>query len=263
MMSHRQHEQLERNMIRRVGTVVGALAIAGMVLACNRSDPTAPTDSTITVSANPQTVVLDPTDPNHEGTTTITATVRSKNGTRLPDQEVTFSTTNGSLAPPAETPIITNTDGQASCELSTPTSATVTARSGSITGSTQVTTVTGNIGSFNLSVIPQSIGTCNDVLDLEVTVLDTNGDPLENVSVEFKLQGGSKLTGTFRPPSGVTNPSGILSATWTPDSTVCSSSCTDVGDPNGPGICSDLFFVACTSSCSIQSNTVRVTEDVP
>jgi hypothetical protein len=200
-------------------------------------------------------------DPNGEGRTTVTATVRSKNGTRLPDQEVTFSTTNGSLDPPAESPVITNSDGQASSLLITPTSATVTARSGSISGTTQVTTVTGNIGSFVLDVQPQSLGFCSDELAIEVTVLDVNGDPLEGISVEFKQQGSSRLTGTFVPPADVTDASGTILATWSPDSTLCSS-CTDVGDPNGPGICGDLFFVACTSSCSIQSNVVRVTEDI-
>ena len=69
----------------------GCLALLALATpACESdSDPTAPADSVITVDANPQTVVVPG---GGQGFTTITATLRSKNGTRLPDQEVSFST---------------------------------------------------------------------------------------------------------------------------------------------------------------------------
>ena len=106
-----------------VMTIMGIAIASVLMVSCENSDPTAPEGATITVSANPQTV--------RSGVTArITATVRSANGTRLPDQEVVFTTTTGSLSPPAQTPILTDDDGQAETVLSTTQTATVMAASG-------------------------------------------------------------------------------------------------------------------------------------
>src|SRR5437867_775472 len=78
---------------------LAALCVAALMLilvTCVTQDPTAPEGSMFTVSANPQTVVSQGGLP---GRTTVTATLRGKNGTRLPDQEVAFSTTSGVLTP--------------------------------------------------------------------------------------------------------------------------------------------------------------------
>ncbi len=146
-------------MSRRGRIVLGACLAVGaglFLLACdNNSDPVAPADSTITVSANPQTVVVP--SGGGAGAAEIVATLRSSNGTRLPDQEITFSSTAGFLDPPAETPIKSDSNGQATCILTTTSSATVMARSGSITGSTQIQTASGNISAIQLSVTPQTL----------------------------------------------------------------------------------------------------------
>src|SRR5882672_7545922 len=98
MTSHPSH-----NKSRVSGAAALLVAAVFGIAACNNSDPTAPADSTMTVSANPQTVVVPSVG---DGQAQITATIRSKNGNRLPDQEVTFSTSAGRLDPAAETPIV-------------------------------------------------------------------------------------------------------------------------------------------------------------
>lgn len=226
----------------------------------NDSDPTAPADSVITVSANPQTIVV-PSVGNGEAD--VTATVRSKNGTRLPDQEITFSTSQGSLDPLAETPIQTDDQGQAISRLFTRTSATITARSGSITGTTQVQTVTCDLAQFLLSVQPMVIDNCDDTLMLTATIEDVDGDPCENIRVIFSQDPNDMLTGTFSPSSQVSSDAaGLAIATWRANQSQCDSKCTAVRDPNGTGDCGSLYFTAGDITGTFNSAPVPVLEDV-
>ncbi|HXI01656.1 MAG TPA: Ig-like domain-containing protein, partial [Candidatus Saccharimonadales bacterium] len=130
-----------------IGAAGGLLLLAaGMTLSCVNSDPTAPEGSTITVSADPQTV-----QPGVNSK--ITATVRSMNGTRLPDQEVIFTTTAGKLSTGSNA-VTTDTAGQAESTLSTTQNATVTAASGTVTASTTVTFSTCTLQNFTVVPTP-------------------------------------------------------------------------------------------------------------
>ncbi len=248
----------------RIWTVaLMALALLPAFAGCeNNSDPTAPADSTITVSANPQTVVV-PT--GQQGTTEITATLRSKNGTRLPDQEITFSSTAGTLVPPAETALISDDQGQAKCSLVTTSSATITARSGGISGMTQIQTAPGDLAQFELLVAPvQVLTNCNDELTLTATVRTTTGDPVAGVLVIFDEDSTTLLAGSFSPGTQrTTDVAGEAVVTWRPSQSQCESKCTDAGDPNGTGDCGNLIFFASDITGTFESTGVDVIEAIP
>ncbi len=253
-------------MRRSWGNWGGAAVVPVLVLAlagCESSDPTAPADSTITVSANPQTVVV-PT--GQQGTTEITATLRSKNGTRLPDQEITFSTTAGNLVPIADTPLTTDDNGQAKSTLVTTSSATITARSGGISGTTQIQTAPGNLAQFELIVGPvQELTSCNDQLTLTAAVRTTTGDPVAGVLVIFDEVSSSVLTGNFSPGTQrTTDVAGQAVVTWRPSQSQCESKCTAAGaDPNTMGDCGDLSFTASDITGTFESFPVTVFENIP
>lgn len=257
----------ERGGARRRMAAAGALAALALGLGlagCEDSDPVAPADSTITVSASPQTVVVPQ---NGQGTSQITATVRSKNGTRLPDQEVTFTTTAGSLVPEAETPLITDDTGQAECLLLTSTSATITARSGSITSApTQVNTAPGDLAQFLLNVVPQVLTGCNDTLTLTAQVNTTSGDPVQGVIVVFDEVPPSTLFGNFDPGNQIlTDVNGEAVVMWTPQASICAAECQQAtADPNNPmaGIC-ELVFTASDTVGTFESVPVEVNDSIP
>jgi len=222
----------------------------------NDSDPTAPAESVITVDANPQTVVVPS---GGQGVTTITATLRSKSGTRIPDQEIAFSTTSGFFDPSFDNPAKTDAQGEAVIDLFIGSAATVTARSGGITGTTQLQTSPGQLDTFILNVEPTELFTCNDELTLTANVLDPNGAGLANVLVIFD-EVMSTITGTFAPNSQVrTDVSGTAVTHWTPGGQ-CNTKC--VNDPNSTGICV-LFFVASDSSGAFTSVEQEVTDNIP
>ncbi|HEY3175317.1 MAG TPA: hypothetical protein VGK94_06090 [Candidatus Polarisedimenticolia bacterium] len=242
----------------------GILGIAVLILgapACeNNSDPIAPSDSIITVDADPQSLVV-PTGTRE--TAGITATLRSKSGARLPDQEMTFSTTLGDLVPAAGTLFLTDENGQARCTLSTSQTTTVTARSGSVTGSTQVQTTPVAIGNVVLAVEnadpsatcgSQEPCDCDDMLRLTATVEDPNGKPAGAVKVEFHLLtplDPNSSTGPINIPGGTTENNGEFATTWRPDSQECNNKCT------GLNICTWTFTA---TAGSFTSNQVIVTE---
>ena len=243
--------------------VAAALALGLGLARCEDSDPVAPPDSTITVSANPQTVVVPQ---NGQGTSQITATVRSKNGTRLPDQEVTFSTTAGTLVPPAETPLLTDSDGQSKCLLLTSTSATISARSGSITSTpTQVNTAPGDLAQFILNVSPQVLTACNDTLTLTAQVNTTSGDPVQGVIVVFDEVPPSTLFGNFSPGNQVlTDVNGMAVVMWTPQASICADECqAATADPNtNPGGICELVFTASDTVGTFESVPLEVNDDI-
>lgn len=251
---------------KRTGRLVptGALILlaAGATLSCVNSDPTAPEGSTITVSADPQTV-----QPGIDSK--ITATVRSMNGTRLPDQEVIFTTTTGTLNPPAQTARTTDNNGQVSCVLSTDQTATVTASSGTITASTTVNVISCNLQTIIINSSLQTISSCLTTVGLTVEALDTNGEACAGVAVKIVTDtvptGFNELTGSLSPAAqGVTDPMGMFTATFSPDQTQCQADCSLVSNPmatNG-GAC-EVIFVAETISGSNPSSPAIVTESIP
>lgn len=243
----------------------GVLAAAGFLAGCeNNSDPVAPDGSTITVSASPQTVVV-PTG-GQPGTSTITATIRSENGTRLPNQEITFDTSAGTLSPVAQTPLKTDSNGQAVSILATTTSATVTATSGAVSDSTQVQTAPGDLAPFILNVTPTTLTSCNQTLQLVATVVTTSGTPVESVVVIFDETSSSTLVGDFVPGNQVlTDVMGQAPVSWTPNLSVCSAECQfSTGDPNNPsrGDCT-LAFTARDTTGNFESVPVVVFDQIP
>src|SRR4029453_15761745 len=110
MMGRIRVNSMTRTSVRLAsGLLLAVLAFA--TGACDDdTDPVAPADSVITVDANPQTVVVPP---GSQGKTTTTATLRSKNGTRLPDQEMAFSTSSGSFDGSFDNPTTTDDQGEA------------------------------------------------------------------------------------------------------------------------------------------------------
>jgi len=230
-------------------TVSGAAAflVAAVfgIAACNNSDPTAPADSTVTLTANPTTVVV----PNNgQGTTELTATLRSKSGAREPGQEMTFSTTSGLLDPAAGTTILTDDNGQAMATLTLTSNSppTVTAQSGSITATVQILTTSAALRQFLLNIVPSDLSTCTDELTMTATVEDPNGDPAPNVRVKFAQITPAILTGSFSPSNQVdTDVNGEAVVTWTPSQATCEAKCEMAGnDPNTMGNCGTLQFTA-------------------
>ncbi len=247
-------------------TMKAAAAAACMILAAltagceGEGDPTAPEGSTISVSANPQTVVV-PT--GGAGTTEIIATVRSKNGTRLPDQEITFSTTAGIMDPTSETPLTSDDLGQARAMLTTSSSATVTASSGSISDMTQIQTAPGDLAQFLLSVTPEELTSCNDTLTLQATVFTTSGDPVPGFQVIFEEVPPSTINGSFSPASVVlTLNDGTATVTWTAFQSGCIANCQgSTMDPNSPGCM--LTFQASDFGGSFASATINIDDNIP
>ncbi len=249
-----------------------------VLVTCESGDPVAPPDSIITMSASPQTVVVPKSgcppkppdcrmriDPNDVCRTRLTATVRSKNGSRLPDQELIFSTTGGELFPCSETQMLTDGNGQATSVLFTNQAATVTGRSGGNTGTTQVQTTTEAVSQVlldveNTDLSGATLNQCVDTLDLVATVLGVTGAPVELATVLFDETASSTITGNFVPSGGqdVSDVNGEALVKWSPGSSQCASVC--MADPNSAGICT-LSFTA--SVGSVKSVEVPVADNIP
>ncbi len=244
-----------------VAGVAALVTLSALTIGCETSDPTAPEGSTITMSANPQTVL-----PGQSSS--IIATLRSSNGTRLPDQEIVFSTTVGLLNPPAQTAILTDDDGEAVTLLTTPSSATVTASSGTISATTSVTVSGCALSAITLNLSSQVIPTCSTSVTLTVNAVDTNSDPCEDLIVRISslapISGLTRLVGSIALSQGLTNASGDFITTFTPDQTSCQSKCDTAFDPNAPnnGNC-EVDFVAEDVSGSIESFRETLGESVP
>lgn len=253
--------------LKGAAAAAGLAAAMAVLVTCERQDPLAPEGSTIKVTANPQTIAVQSSIP---GTAEITATLRAKNGTRIPDQEVTFSTTEGVLDPVAETPLITDDQGQATCKLTTAKQATVTAQSGSISGSTTVSVVTGDLFGINLDPDPNSptsLTFCDETVTLIATAVDAQGAPIPGVLIRFlarPVAGVTELRGSFSVSQRTTDVNGEVTTVYNVDDNSCNNRCSEtVGDPNrAPWECA-VDIVAQDSSGSFESNVVSIDEDVP
>ncbi len=261
-----------RRLLAAAVVAAAALAVAGCD---NESDPVAPAESVLSVTGNPTTVVV-PSAPEvclsgvqcgviSSCTTVIVATLRSKNGTRLPDQEVTFSSSQGSLTPAAETPLITDEEGQVESCLFTRASATVTARSGGISANESITTAPGELAPILLNITNTSVPgannhltACDDDFDLIATVLTTSGQPVPNFQVVFRTTPLSAFVGIFSSTQAVTNSTGKAVVRWTPDT----SGTTNCTDKCSGGMLCELFFVASGVNGDFESVEVPIIDDV-
>jgi hypothetical protein len=202
---------------------LAALAVGFLALAsCHRGDQTAPEGAIIDLAASPTTIVLV----DGSGSADVVATVSSSVGVPLPDQDVRFSTSAGTLEtltgqPAANIPIRTDSFGNAHVTLTTTKTTTVTARSGGASGTLTLDAVTGDLSAINLNLDTGSgclgVGefeTCDDELCLVAQAVDTDGVPLPGVVIEFNLEDalndpdGDPFTLSFTRSNGTTDSSG-------------------------------------------------------
>ncbi len=233
------------------GVMLLAFALALAAAACRGADQVAPADSTIVVAATPTTIVKSD-DPNCVvlgggkcGTAQVVATVYSKAGVPLEAQDVRFSSTAGLLfqgtfsnpEPAANIPIRTNSIGNAIVFLATGTTTTVTARSGNATGDLTLNTVEGNISQIVLEVDTTSPGcdlssdlitSCSDQVCFKATAQESDGTPVQGVTIAFKLQnnsvGSNTFNASFTPVQATTDENGEAFTTLNPQSD-CPSEC--------------------------------------
>ena len=240
---------------RRSIPVGAALVLAVVVAACESSEKIPPKGSTVTVGANPATIALGtpciglPGVPSC-GDADIVATVWSELGIPLPDQDVRFSTTAGFLftgtklnpVDAANIPIRTDEFGNAHVNLVTSTTATVTARSGTASGTLTINTVAGNLSRIVLNFDTTSTGCpsdpditdCDKTICVQAEAQESSGKTIEGVVIVFSLQNnvfdGNTFKGNFVPtqtptvavPSGSTTYKAL--AQLKPDST-CQDQC--------------------------------------
>jgi len=284
-------------MNRRIVTVLAVLAAALLVMAnCEKGDRIAPEGATIDLAANPSTVVVgentfsdgcpvacsDVLGISKCGISEIVATVSSTVGVPLPDQDVRFTNTAGLLytgalvdcqtgeflnpQPVANLPIRTDSYGNAHVKLVTSSTTTVDARSGKATGSLSLQTTSAAISSISVGQDTEStdcsstsgeITRCDDSLCLTATALDSAGEGIPGLQIQFRLEnatGDNSYTGTFTPPQDTTDTSGIA-ATKLQASSDCSTNCTG-------GKCVSIDVVAFITG-GIESPAFRILINIP
>jgi len=232
---------------------VAAFVAVALVAACQSSDKIPPKGSTITVAANPATIPLA-SDPDCVsllnvatcGTADVVATVASELGVPLPDQDVRFSGTAGFLFTGSPTspvnaaniPIRTDRFGNASVNLITSTTTTVTAKSGAASGTLSISTVSGNLSTILLNNDTSSTGcsssntlvtSCSQTVCVVAQAVAAGSGTVSGVPIFFKLQnnvsGSNTFSVKFTPSQTTTDSSGKAFAQFTPDST-CAAQCT-------------------------------------
>lgn len=156
--------------------IPAALAAALLLAGCDESDPVAPPDSTIILSASPTSL------PSGGGTSDITAVVLDPSSIPLDGVAVFFSTNAGSLASQG---IAQTTDefGRAVDTLTTTDSAQIQAQSGDATAQVTIT-VAGQqlVGSITLVCQPTT-GASGFTSDCTARVFNTNSVPIEGIFV--------------------------------------------------------------------------------
>jgi len=172
-----------------------------LTASCRGSDKVAPEGSTITLAANPATIVIATT--GGSGSADVVATVYSAAGVPQEDQDVRFSSTAGSLftpppdnQPAANIPIPTDNLGNAHVVLTTTTNTTVNARSGTATGTISLSTVNGNLNAITITQVintpgcidEDTISNCSDTICVQARAVDADGNGILGVVVVFSLQ---------------------------------------------------------------------------
>lgn len=100
----------------RAATLVTAAVMAAVLVGCEDSDPTVPTDGVITLTVNPSVITIDPNLGETEGTATVIAAAFDADGVPLSDIAVLFSTGAGVLGSGNEA-VLTDSSGLATTTL--------------------------------------------------------------------------------------------------------------------------------------------------
>lgn len=160
--------------------------------------------ASIEVLANPSNIPAD-----GASTSTITATARTSTNQAVPDAEVTFETSSGTITAAADT----DNNGRAQATLTSErvnnSNVTVTARCQGVSGTASVA-FTGVTLSLNAD--PDNLladGTTTS--EITATLEDAAGSPIPDATVDFSTNRGMFLNGTSS-TSAITNPSGQASA---------------------------------------------------
>jgi hypothetical protein len=228
-------------MKHRTSLFLAALAVGFLALAnCHRGDQTAPEGAIIDLAASPTTIVLV----DGSGSADVVATVSSSVGVPLPDQDVRFSTSAGTLEtltgqPAANIPIRTDSFGNAHVTLTTTKTTTVTARSGGASGTLTLDAVVGDLQSININLDSgtgclddDTFLTCSDVLCLVAEAVDVDGAPVPGVSIQFNLEDatndpdGDPFGVSFTITNGTTDSSGQVHTRVRIGSSDCVDLCT-------------------------------------
>lgn len=237
---------------KRYAHGAAAVLLAAAVAGCEKSDKIPPMGARMTVAATPSTIplaslpeCLGQLNVTSCGTSQVVATVASGMDLPLPDQDVRFSSSagklfTGSVTSPvdaANVPIRTDRFGNATVGLITSTTTTVTARSGSASGSLTINTVSGNLSQILLNIDTTSTGcttssqtvtSCSQEICVVAEAQDATGKGISGVVVLFKLQNnvlsGNTFSGVFIQSQQTTDSNGKALSKFTPDST-CPNQC--------------------------------------
>ncbi|HYS78672.1 MAG TPA: hypothetical protein VEO94_07520 [Candidatus Dormibacteraeota bacterium] len=201
--------------------------MAVIVAACQKSDVVAPDGATIALTANPATVLLSggvQSDPVE-----IVATVSNSIGVPLSGQDVRFTTTAGTLTPPAGDPVRTDRFGNATTILTEARQPpTITAKSGKASQTLALQTATCTLSSIGLGPNVLDLNTCNDTFDMTATATDTSGAPCPGLLVTFAIgtvNSSTDVTLIIPAPSQITDIDGNATATVDVSATDCNSKC--------------------------------------
>lgn len=240
---------------RRYSQWAAAGFLAAALAGCQESDVVAPDGSTISLTANPATIVL--VSGVQSSPVTLIATVFNSIGLPLPGQDVRFTTTAGTLTPPTGTPVATDQFGNASAVLTgAQFPPTITAKSGKQEKVLQLQTATCALSDISLSQSSIQLDTCNDQFPVVATATDTSGAPCIGILISFTITGSvpaTDVTGSFNPGSDTTDQNGAATSNLTINSTTCNSKC--VGNT-----CTG--FIKATSG-SVSSSNVSIVDNVP
>ena len=275
---------LRRDTVRAAFPVIVILIV---LAACESSDKLPPKGATVTVAANPSTIPLASTQACIDllkitscGQTEVVATVASELGLPLPGQDVRFSSTAGRLflgspANPidaANIPIRTDKFGNATVDLITSTTATVTAKSGAASGTLTINTVSGNLSSILLNTDLSSSGcnpnlgltSCGQTLCFVAKAVDATGRGIQGIVLLFNLQNnvlnGNELKGAFVNSAVTTDANGEAPSKFTPDGGTCPTNCSSSANP--PKSCQAEAIVT-TQGGGFQSSPIQFTVQAP
>jgi hypothetical protein len=227
-----------------LGAATGVMLLAfgvALIASCRGADQVAPEGSTITLAANPATIVI--ATQGGSGSADVVATVYSAVGVPQEDQDVRFSSSAGSLftpppdnQPAANIPIRTDNLGNAHVVLTTSTTTTVTAQSGKATGTLSLSTVNGNINAILINQDTTSTGcqqlaefaSCSDTICVTAQAVDADGIGIAGVVIVFALQNPTaSFSVVFNSPGNqlTTDAGGFVATSFKLASSNCVSPC--------------------------------------